>query len=188
MMIAQVTDYRGGRLCVKVGPGDIQSVIGFIQDQWNTYTEGSPFQYNLLDADFNTLYTADMKTGQLVLFFAGMAIVIACLGIFGLAASTAESRTREVGIRKVAGASMGQITALLSVDFVRCITTAFIIACPMAYFIMQRWLQNFAYRTGIQLWIFAVAGLGTILIALITASWQTVRAARANPVETLKYE
>ena len=188
MMIAQLQGFWGENFCIKVRPDNIRHTIDTIRDQWHAFTGGKPFQYSFLNQEFQQLYEADQKTGTLLLIFSCMAILIACLGIFGLAAATSEQRTKEVGIRKVVGASVKQILFLLVSDVVKWVCIAFIVGTPVAYYIMGKWLQNFAYRTSLSWWIFALTGAGTMIIAFLTVSWQTICTARANPVDTLRYE
>ncbi|MBC8153538.1 MAG: FtsX-like permease family protein, partial [Bacteroidetes bacterium] len=126
--------------------------------------------------------------GQIVLYFSGIAILISCLGLFGLAAFTAEQRTKEIGVRKVLGASVSSIVALLSKDFLKLVLIAIVVASPIAWFAMNRWLQDFAYKIDIEWWVFALAGLLAVGIALLTVSFQSVKAALMNPVKSLKSE
>jgi putative ABC transport system permease protein len=134
------------------------------------------------------LYKSDIKTSRLILIFSLIAVIICALGLFGLAAFTAEQRTKEIGIRKVLGASVQQITSLLSKDFIVLVTIAIVIASPLAWWAMNKWLQDFAYRINIGWWIFVMAGGIAILIALITVSFQSIKAAVANPVKSLRTE
>jgi putative ABC transport system permease protein len=150
--------------------------------------QGVPFSYTFMDADFNKLYQAEQQTGQVFITFAVFAILIASLGLFGLVTYAAEQRTKEIGIRKVLGAKVGGIVALLGRDFVKLVAIAAVIAFPVAWLGMNYWLQGFAYRVGISWWIFAIAGLAAVLIALVTVSLQTIRAALANPIRSLRSE
>lgn len=149
---------------------------------------GQPFVYSFMDDDFNRLYKADQQTGRIFISFALLSILIACLGLFGLVTYAAEQRTKEIGIRKVLGASVRGIVALLSRDFLKLVFIAIIIGSPLAWIGMNKWLQNFAYRIHIGWWMFVAAGVLAMLIAMITVSWQAVRAAVANPVESLRME
>ncbi len=141
-----------------------------------------------MDADFNNLYKAEAQTGQVFITFAVFAILIASLGLFGLVTYAAEQRTKEIGIRKVLGANVGGIVALLSRDFVKLVLIASVIAFPIAWLGMNQWLRSFAYRVGISWWIFVVAGLAAVMIALVTVSLRTIRAALANPIRSLRSE
>ena len=141
-----------------------------------------------MDDQLNQLYLTEEKLIVLFTYFTFITIFIACLGLFGLAAYTAEQRTKEIGVRKVMGASVLQIISLLSKDFTKLVIVSCLIACPISYFAMNEWLQNFAYRTNISLWIFFVSGGLALIIALATVSVQTLKSAQSNPVEALKYE
>jgi len=141
-----------------------------------------------MDNDFDRLYHAEQQTGQIFITFAVFAILIACLGLFGLVTYAAEQRTKEIGIRKVLGASVSGIVGLLSKDFTMLVGMAAIIAFPVAWWAMYKWLETFAYRTEISWWIFLVAGAVALAIALLTVSIQTIRAALANPIKSLRSE
>ena len=154
----------------------------------NSILPHNPFEYIFLDETFNNLYQKDLQTSFLILVFAGIAIVISALGLFSLAAFEAEQRSKEFGIRKILGATIASITGLLSKDFVKLICVAIFISIPIAWWAMSKWLQDFAYRISISWWMFAAAGLVAIVIALITISFQAIKAAMANPVRSLKSE
>jgi putative ABC transport system permease protein len=175
-------------LLVKVRPQDLANTLAFMREQWRELAPHSPFEFSFLDRAFEVLYRAEQNAGRLMAVFSALAILIACLGLFGLASFTAEQRTKEIGVRKVLGATVAGIIGLLSRDFVKLVAIAFVIAAPLGYFAMQRWLQNFAYRIDIGWWIFALAGGLALLIALLTVSMQAIKAALANPVEALRYE
>lgn len=155
---------------------------------WKQYLPAYPFEYTFLDANYNDLYRTEQQTGQLFNFFAGVAIVISCLGLLGLASFTTEQRTKEIGIRKVLGATVLNITTLLSKDFMKLVIIAIVIATPVAWFLMEEWLKDFAYKINIQWWMFLLGGLLAIITALITISFQSVKAALANPVKSIKSE
>ncbi|HEY2725640.1 MAG TPA: FtsX-like permease family protein, partial [Parafilimonas sp.] len=171
-----------GAIAVRINSKNIPSVINSIQTKWSSMTNGQPFNYTFMDADFNNIYTAEQQTGKLFITFAVFAIFIGCLGLFGLVTYAAEQRTKEIGVRKVLGASVGGIVAMLSKDFAKLVLIASVIAFPVAWWAMHKWLESFAYRTNISWWIFIAAGLAAILIALITVSFQAIKAAVANPV------
>ena len=175
-------------LAVRIRPDDIPGTLAAFETQWQTFAPEQPFTYSFLDRDVNALYQADQRTGSLFGTFALLAIVIACLGLFGLAAFTAEQRTKEIGVRKVLGASVGGIVVLLSKEFTRLVGIAFVVAAPLAYLAMDRWLQDFAFRVDLAWWIFAAAGLAALAIAWLTVSYQSIKAALINPVEALRYE
>ena len=141
-----------------------------------------------MDEDYNKLFQSDEKSGILIKMFATIAIFISCLGLFGLITFTAQVKTKEIGIRKVLGASIPGITGLLAREFLVLVLVAFIIAAPLAWLFMSKWLQDFAYRIHLSWWMFVIAGIGSILIALITVSFQAIKAAVANPVESLRTE
>ncbi|MGD9555697.1 MAG: ABC transporter permease [Mangrovibacterium sp.] len=140
------------------------------------------------DEDFGRFYAADVQTRHIVSIFSVLAILIACLGLLALAAFVAEQRTKEIGVRKVNGARIGQILYSLNRNFIKWVAIAFVIATPLAYYAMHRWLENFAYKTSLSWWIFALAGLLALGIALFTVSWQSWKAGTRNPVEALRYE
>ena len=152
------------------------------------YGAGQPFSYTFMDTDFNKIYTAEQRTGKLFITFAVFAIFIGCLGLFGLVTYAAEQRTKEIGVRKVLGASVSSIVAMLSKDFAKLVLIASVIAFPVAWWAMNKWLQSFAYRINISWWVFVIAGVSAILIALITVSFQAIKAAIANPVKSLRTE
>ena len=167
---------------------DHRNTIDYINEVWNRFSPDEPIRAVFIDDQLNQLYLAEEKLIVLFSYFTFITIFIACLGLFGLAAFTAEQRTKEIGVRKVMGASVLQIIALLSKDFTKLVLLSCLIACPISYFAMNRWLQNFAYRTNISLWVFLVSGSLALIIALVTVSVQTLRSARSNPIDALKYE
>jgi putative ABC transport system permease protein len=147
-----------------------------------------PFNYSFMDDDFSKIYTAEQQTGKLFITFAVFAIFIGCLGLFGLVTYAAEQRTKEIGVRKVLGASVGGIVTMLSKDFAILVLIASVIAIPIAWWAMYEWLKSFAYRIDVSWWAFLVADVAAILIALITVSFQAIKAAVANPVKSLRTE
>jgi len=155
---------------------------------WKKIYPNSPFVYSFLDQDFQRNYEKDRLTSQIIICFTIIAILIACLGLLGLAAFSAEQRTKEIGIRKVLGASVTSVTALLSKDFLKLVIIAIVIASPLAWTVMNKWLENFAYRIDISWWMFAAAGVVAIFIALITVSFQSIKAALSNPIKCLRTE
>ncbi len=164
------------------------SAISFIQSQWNKSFPDNPFDYFILEDSYHQQYQADEQLSKLFSIFCGLAIFIACLGLFGLSSFTIVQRTKEIGIRKVLGASVSSITALLSQDFIRLILVAGLIALPIAYFAMQQWLANYAFRITISWWMLLLPVAAVLLLAMLTIGFQTIRAARANPVDSLRYE
>ncbi len=175
-------------VAVRFAPVRIETTIKFLRNQWQQYLPEQPFEYSLLDEDFSKLYRVDQRTGKISATFSAISIFIACLGLFGLASFSSQQRTKEIGVRKVLGASVANVTTLLAKDFIRLVLLANVIGWPVAWYAMNQWLQNFAYRIDIGWWIFALAGGLALLIALLTVSTQAIRAALANPVESLRYE
>ncbi|MDX8337730.1 ABC transporter permease [Draconibacterium sp. IB214405] len=173
---------------LKINAAEANQVIAELEELWNKKFAGNPFHYFFLDEYFNKQYAADLKFGSLFLIFSIMAIFIACLGLLGLSAYSTAQRTKEIGVRKVNGAKISEILTMLNKDFVKWILVAFMIATPVAYYAMNKWLENFAYKTTLSWWIFALAGVMALGIALLTVSWQSWRAATRNPVEALRYE
>jgi putative ABC transport system permease protein len=186
LVIKKDDDWRS--IAVRVNSKNIPSVINQIETKWNSMTPGQPFNYTFMDNDFNNIYKAEQETGKLFITFAVFAIFIACLGLFGLVTYAAEQRTKEIGIRKVLGANVGGIVTMISKDFLKLVLIAAVIAFPIAWWTMNKWLQSFAFRTNISWWIFVLAGLLTITIALLTVCFQAIKAAVANPVKSLRTE
>ncbi len=177
-----------GALSMKINSSNIPLLLDQVKDKFKQLASDQQFRYSFMDEDFDSIYRAEERMGTIFITFTSLAILIACLGLFGLAAYAAEQRTKEIGIRKVLGANVITIVGMLSVDFIKLVIISILIASPLAWFAMQKWLQGFAYRQEIQWWVFAVAGLGAILIAFITISFQSIRAALANSVTSLKAE
>jgi ABC-type antimicrobial peptide transport system permease subunit len=175
-------------LYVKTSGAKTSQVISLASSLWRDNVPDRIFEYQFLDDEFEKLYEKDQRTALMFNIFSVVAILISCMGLFALAAFTAERRTKEIGVRKVLGASVSGIIGLLSKDFVVMVGIGIAIASPLAGYVMQQWLQNFAYRIDIQWWFFVVAGLIAMSIALITVSIQAIRAALVNPVQSLKSE
>ena len=167
---------------------ELKNTITQIEQKWNKLSPNIPFEYRFLDEEWNNLYKKETQFQKLLTHAGWISIFIACLGLFGLSIFVAERRTKEIGIRKINGASIAEILTLLNKSFVKWIVVAFVIATPIAYFAMNKWLENFAYKTALSWWIFALAGLAALIVALLTVSWQSWRAASRNPVEALRYE
>ncbi len=176
------------RVFVRIKSENYRKTIEYINEVWDNFSPNDPIRFVFVDDQLNQLYMTEEKLIILFSYFTFITILIACLGLFGLAAYTAEQRTKEIGVRKVMGASVLQIIKLLSKDFTKLVILSCFIACPLAYFAMDKWLQNFAYRTNISIWIFIFSGGLALIIALITVSVQTFKTASANPIESLKYE
>ncbi|HET6253378.1 MAG TPA: ABC transporter permease [Puia sp.] len=181
-------DNNSGSVAARFNTNDIFGLVRQVESKFHGIKEGIPFNYTFMDDDFNKLYHTEQQRGQIFITFAIFAIFIACLGLFGLVTYAAEQRMKEISIRKVLGARIGGIVGLLSRDFALLITIAALIAFPLAWWLMHGWLQTFAYRTGITWWIFLVAGATALAIALLTVSIQTIRAAVANPIKSLRSE
>jgi len=175
-------------IVVRIPRTDVQNSLKLLESEWKAFAPASPFECEFLDESLETQYLSEQRLGKIFLIFSGLTIFIACIGLLGLAAFSAEQRTKEIGIRKVLGASALNASALLSKEFTKWVIVANLIAWPVAYFTMNQWLQNFAYRVGIDWWTFALAGGLALIIALLTVSTQAIKAALANPVESLRYE
>jgi putative ABC transport system permease protein len=177
-----------GGLIVRAKVSDMSGLIKSINGLWNSFKAKEPFSYSILDDSYNQTYLIEQKMGTVLSVFALLTIFVACLGLFGLVTFTAEQRFKEIGIRKVLGSTVPQIVTMLSKDFLKLIFISFLIAFPLGFYFMNKWLQDFAYRIQIQWWIFALAGLITLLIAFLTISWKSFRAATINPVKALRSE
>ncbi len=177
-----------GLLSVRFQGSEQASVLAALEKSWKELAPGQPFAHRFLDDSFARMYTAEQRIGRIAGIFALLFIFVSCLGLFGLASYTVEQRTREIGIRKVLGASVTGIVGLLSSHFLRLVGLSILLATPLAWYAMQRWLENFAYRISIPWWVFVLAGALTVLLAFVTVSVQSVRAALANPVESLRSE
>lgn len=167
---------------------DIKPVIRDLQSVWNEMAPGQPFEYTFLDQRFDRMYEAETRTGKIAGTFAFLAVFIACIGLFGLATFTTQQRTKEIGVRKVLGASVAGLTGMLARDFLKLVILAIAIAVPLAYYFMQKWLADFAYRIDLQWWMFGAAGMSAVAVAFLTVSFQSIKAALANPVKSLRNE
>lgn len=180
--------YNTGRLFIRTTGKDASKAIAAAERSWKQYNADAPFNYFFLDEVYTNLYKSEQRTGTLFNIFSVIAVLISCLGLFGLAAYTTQVRTKEIGVRKVLGASVAGILQLLAKDFLRLVLIALVIAIPVAWYAMNKWLQDFAYKINIGWTVFVLAGIIAILIAIITISFQSVKAALANPVKTLRSE
>jgi ABC-type antimicrobial peptide transport system permease subunit len=176
------------RIYLKIRTDNIPSTLWSLERAWKQMNPGYPFEYKFLDEDFNDLYESETRLGNVFQSFTALSVFIACLGLFGLASFMAEQKTKEIGIRKVLGSSTLSIITLLNKEFLKWILAANLIAWPISYLVMQRWIQKFAYRTNITVEIFILAGIIGLTVALVTVSMQTLKAARANPADSLKHE
>jgi ABC-type antimicrobial peptide transport system permease subunit len=187
-LIIRNTPGRQFGFLIKAAPGAILKALALTKTEWKKLVPTQPFAYSFMDEVFDTLYRTDKKTSALVTFFAIITIVVSALGLFGLAAFAAERRVKEIGIRKVLGATVTGIVNMLSIDFFKLIVTAFILSCPLAWIVMSKWLQDFAYRVNLSWWIFLVSGLIASMIGIFAICFQAIKAAIANPVKNLRTE
>jgi putative ABC transport system permease protein len=171
-----------------VNTSDVEKVLPFLESKWKSLVPDEPFSYSFLNEDFQKNYAADARTSRIVNAFTVISILISCLGLFGLATFAAQQRVKEIGVRKVLGASVGNIVGLLSGDFMKLVVIAIVIATPLTWYAMNKWLQGFAYKITIEWWMFLIAGILSVIIALVTVSSQAIRAAIMNPVKSLRSE
>ena len=177
-----------GNMAVRIKAGDFSAAVAGIEEVWNKNIPEQPFAYSFMEDSFNTTYQAEQRLGHIFIVFTLLSIFIACLGLFGLAAFNAEKRTKEIGVRKVLGASVGQISCRLTMDFLKLVGIAILISLPLGWYAMNKWLEDFSYRIEISWWVLALAGLLAISIAVITVSYQSIKAAIVNPVKSLRTE
>ena len=173
---------------VRIKPGYPAAALSTLESAWKEVVADFPFKYSFVDEDLNRFYKREEKWSSIVGWAGGISIFLACLGLFGLAALSVVNRTKEIGIRKVLGASVINITNLLSKDFLKLIIIALLIASPIAWYFMQKWLQDYAYRIDIGWWVFALTGIVALSIAMVTIGYQAIKAAWANPVRSLRNE
>ena len=178
----------GWRAFVRIESSNISNTLSQIEGKWKEFNPNFPFIYEFMDEQYASLYRAEMRIGSLARAFAFVAIFISCLGLFGLSAFTAEQRSKEIGVRKVLGASVNSLVMLLSKDFTKLVLISIIISIPVSWYLMNMWMSEFAYSSGIEWWVFGVAGVAALLIAWLTVSWQSIKAALVNPVNSLKSE
>jgi len=186
--LVMVLGQGASTMIVKTKTGDVSGLISYMDKEWKSLKAEAPMAYSFLDDRFNNTYMAEQKTAKLLGVFALLTILVACLGLFGLSTFTAEQRVKEIGIRKVLGATESGIVALLTKDFLKLVAISFVIAVPFAWWMMSKWLQDFAYRIDISIWVFVMAAGVAILITLITVSFKAIKAAVANPVRSLRAE
>jgi putative ABC transport system permease protein len=182
------TNYDGEYYSVRIRTNDLSGTVDHIRQAWEKAFPGNPFGYFFLDDYFNRQYENEQKFGALFTTFAVLAMIVGCLGLFGLSAYTATQRTKEIGIRKALGSTDQGIFILLSKEYLRLVLLSIVLAVPLVWFFMSNWVESFPYRTTISPVIFAIAGLTVLLVSLVTVSFQTIRAARTNPVDSLRYE
>ena len=181
-------DFKGTLYLQLSKTADVQASMAAIGKLYKKHCPDKPFEYFFLDESFDTLFKAEDRMAKLFGIFTGLAIFISCLGLFGLAAYATARRAKEIGIRKVLGATVGNVMSLLSTEFLRPVLLAILIASPIAWYLMEQWLKKFTYRIEVEWWIFAAAGLSVIVLALLTVSIQSLRTALANPVTAIKNE
>jgi putative ABC transport system permease protein len=175
-------------MAVRLSGGDYSNSIAEIENKWNEMAPGQPFDYQFMDEAFNTTYEAELKLSQIFFIFTILSIFIACLGLFGLAAFNAEKRTKEIGVRKVLGATVSQISYRLTVDFLKLVGIAILVSLPLGWFAMNKWLEDFSYRIDMGVGVFILAGVLSIVVAIVTVSYQSIKAAIVNPVKSLRSE
>jgi putative ABC transport system permease protein len=175
-------------ISIKINGSNMPATLKFLESKWAAYNPNRSFQYSFLDKTIEQFYTKEEDARRLIILFSAISIFLSIIGLYGMVSFLVKKRTKEIGIRKINGARVSEILAMLNIDFMKWVTIAFIIASPIAWYIMRKWLQNFAYRTEMSWWIFALAGIIALGIALFTVSWQSWRAATRNPVEALRYE
>ncbi len=177
-----------GLVSFKISTANIPEILKQAENKWKALTPGLPFSFRFLDESFNEMYRGEQRIGKIILIFSTLAILIACLGLFGLSIFIAEQRTKEIGIRKVLGASVRGVVQMLSKDFIKLVAISFIIAAPLSWWLMNKWLQDFAYRVEISWWIFLLAAVLAFAIAIVTVSFQAIKAALMNPTKSLRTE
>jgi predicted permease len=182
------TEPASQNVIIRTQPGQTQRALASMETLWKQLNPKFPFAYRFADEEYANLYKSETIVGSLANYFAFLAIFISCLGLFGLATFTAEQRTKEIGVRKVLGASISNVVALLSTDFLKLVLIAILIASPLAWYTMNEWMQNFEYKVGVEWWVFLIAGVLAILVALLTISFQSIKAALMNPVKSLRAE
>ena len=187
-MFHQFADYEPYKYFVKIKPGNPAPALAAIQKSWSSVVADLPFKYSFLDEDLDNFYKTEKKWSSIIGWAGGISVFLACLGLFGLAALAAINRTKEIGIRKVLGASLSGIVGLLSKDFLKLVVIALVIAAPVAWYFMNKWLQDFAYRISIGWWVFIAAGSLAVIVAFVTIGLQAVKAGVANPVKSLRTE
>jgi putative ABC transport system permease protein len=173
---------------VRIRSGDPSKALAAIEREWKKAAPGYSLRYNFLDEDLDRYYTAEKRLSHIIGWAGGISVFLACLGLLGLALLTALNRTKEIGIRKILGASLGVIVGLISGDFLRLVSLAFLIATPLAWYCMHRWLENYYYRIELSWWVFALTGAGILGMACITVAFQAFKAGRVNPVKSLRIE
>ena len=173
---------------IKILPANLQQTLKYIENTFRTHAENFIFSYSFLDETFNRIYEAEQKLGTLMVTFTVIAVIIACLGLLGLISYIAERRTKEIGVRKVLGASISNIITLIVREFLVLVLVSSVIAIPVGFYFMKKWLEDFVYKTGLDFWVILVSASFTLIIAVFTVSFQAIKAAAANPVDSLRSE
>lgn len=186
-LVMMLGNNKGGMI-VKIKTAGMENLLSSLKSSWNNFNPKGPFSYNFIDDRFAAVYKSEIRTGQLFSSFAILSIIIASLGLLGLSAFSIAQRTKEIGVRKVLGADVSQVVLLLAKDFLVMVLVAFVVAVPLTWFAMHKWLQEFAYRVNIDWTVFALAGISALFIAGATVSFQAIKAALANPVKSLRTE
>ena len=189
--IISVSSFEDNSLCdysIRITKGDVESKLNQLKQVWNKISPNDPMEFAFYDIMFDAMYRKEKLLATIITFFSVIAIVLSCLGVLGQVFQTCLNRTKEIGIRKVNGAGVWTIIGMLNYDFFKLVLIAFLVASPISYYVMSRWLQNFAYKTEMSWWIFALAGMVVLVISFITVTWQSWRAATRNPVESLRFE
>jgi putative ABC transport system permease protein len=186
--LCMMIGYSAGTISFRMKATNVAQTLGRIKNTWKQIAPNEPFSYSFLNEEFDNMYRSEQRSGKIFISFAVLAILIACLGLFGLAAYAAEQRTKEIGIRKVLGATVSNIVSMLSKDFLKLVLLASLIAFPVAWWVMNKWLEDFAYRIHISWWVFVLATVVAVSIAIITVSFQAIKAALTNPVKNLRTE
>jgi putative ABC transport system permease protein len=186
--LAMVYGNDNGAISVKMHTSNLTALMSQIEDKWKGMSPNQAFGYSFMDQDFDATYRVEQRFGSMFISFSALAIIIACLGLFGLAAYAAEQRNKEIGIRKVLGAGISTIVSMLSMDFIKLVFIAIVIASPLAWWAMNKWLEGFAYRVAFHWYLLAIGGATAVLIAFVTISFQSIKAALANPVDSLRSE
>jgi putative ABC transport system permease protein len=175
-------------MAIKVSTDELPRTVAAIESAYNRVVPGQPFNYYFMEDSFNDSYQAEQRLGRIFMTFTILSIIIACLGLFGLAAFNAEKRTKEIGIRKVMGATVSQITYKLSIDFMKLVGISILVSLPLGWYAMNKWLEDFTYRIEIGWWVLLLAALLAAIISILTVSYQAIKAANANPVKSLRTE
>jgi putative ABC transport system permease protein len=187
-MFYQFPNHTPYRFFVRIQPGGPSKALASIEAAWKKVAPAYPLRYNFLDEDLNRFYQNEQRLGSIITWAGGISVFLACLGLLGLASLAAINRIKEIGIRKILGASLSSIVGLLTTDFIKLVLVAFVIATPLAWYFMNKWLQDYAYRINIEWWVFAVTGAATVLVALVATGYQAIKAGVANPVDSLRTE